>query len=101
MKRSLRNALFVGVFSLSLPAWASVWFTNRTETTFVLELVCPAKSSEHVLEGNTTANYALPKGQKTCQLSVKDGSSGTLLYSTTIEDSGRYEVSEGGKVSKR
>lgn len=99
--KSVRAVVVVGVLSFALPAWASVWFTNRTAATYTVEIACKDKGSEHTLEGNTTANYALPKGEKTCQVRLKDGASGTLLSTDSVEDGARYEVTEGGKLKKR
>src|SRR5688572_21536924 len=97
-RRRMAVVLCLGLFLFALPAFASIWVTNRTEDSFTLEIQCTDdKATTHRLEASTAANYSLPKGGKGCQITLKEKGTETPLSRIDIEDGGRYEVSVGGK----
>jgi hypothetical protein len=101
MRRTLAAAAFLGGLFLSLPAFASVWVTNRTADTFTLQLQCRDSKAEHVIEANTAASYSVPKGAKGCQIVVLDAESKSPISRIDIADGLRYEIGDGGKITKR
>lgn len=102
MKHPLRLFAFVALFLLALPAFASIWVTNRTEKPYDIEIKCrDAKATEHHIEGNTSANYSLAKKSKSCQIVVKDAETKSPLSQMDAKDGAQYEINEGGKLSKR
>jgi hypothetical protein len=102
MRRTLAASAFLGALLLSLPALASVWVTNRTAAAFTLQLQCrESKSAQHVIEANTAASYSVPKGARGCQITVLDAESKSPISRVDIEDGLRYEIGDGGKITKR
>jgi hypothetical protein len=102
MQRPLRLAAFSTALLLALPAMASIWVTNRTATKYEIEIQCKdQKVSTRHLEANTAANYSLPKGAKSCQITLKDEETETPLARIDLEDGAHYDVNEGAKLSKR